>query len=85
MRGDEGVHEGFEVWAPPLREGVADFPFVVDAFARELGPDGGEAFVEAVAEAFELGFVGLEVVAWARFGERGGVRVSSGNAGGGLA
>lgn len=64
MRGDERVHEGFEVWSPPLGERVTDFPFIVDTLAAELAPDGGETFVETGLEAFELAFVVVEVVAW---------------------
>ncbi len=76
--GQEGVHESFEIGPPPLRQGVADLPFVVDVGARELGADGGKALVEAEFEAGDFVVVGLEVVAWSggEKGEGGSVNIA---------
>lgn len=63
MGGDEGVHEGLEVGTPPLGQGVADLPLVVDALAGELRADGGEALVQAGLEASDLVVFGAQVVA----------------------
>ena len=63
MRGDERIHERFEVGAPPLRQRVADLPLVVDALAGELRADGREALVQPCFEAFDFVVFGAEVVA----------------------
>lgn len=65
MRRYKRVHECLEVGAPPLREGVANLPLVVDALAGELGADGSEALVETSLEALDFVGVGVEVVAGA--------------------
>lgn len=52
MRRQERIHEGFEVRAVPLGQGVEDIPVAV-VFLRE-GAGGCEAFVQAVLEAFDL-------------------------------
>ena len=64
MCGQKRVHERFEIRAPPLRERVADLPFVVGVVAGELRPDGREALVQTDLEARDFVVVGLEVVAW---------------------
>lgn len=46
VRRDKWVHEGLEIGSPPLRQCVADLPFIVDAFACELGADWREALVQ---------------------------------------
>lgn len=56
---DERIHECLEVWPPPLRERITDFPFVVDALTGELGPDRREALVEPGLKAFDLVVFGL--------------------------
>jgi len=68
MRRDEWVHERLEVRPPPLRQGVADFPFVVYAFARELRSDRGKPLIQSVAESRELLFMWVEVIAWSAWG-----------------
>jgi hypothetical protein len=65
MRWDERIHEGLEVWPPPLRERVSDLPFVVDALASELCTDGRKALIKPSLEAFDLVVFGSEVVAGA--------------------
>ncbi len=62
VRGDEGVHEGLEVGAPPLCQRVADLPFIVDSLACELRADGCEALVQTRLEAFDLIVLGAQVV-----------------------
>lgn len=42
---DEWVHEGLEVWPPPLRQRISNHPLVVDALPCELCTDGGKALV----------------------------------------
>lgn len=74
VRGDERVHEGLEIGAPPLGEGVADLPLVVNALARELRADGCKALIQPRFEAVDLFDVVRQVVAGAadvniRFGE----------------
>lgn len=64
MRRQEGIHERLEIRPPPLRQRIPNLPFVIDPFAGELAPDGGEAFVQAEFEAFDFVVFGLEVVAW---------------------
>lgn len=59
--GDEGVHEGLEVGAPPLGQAVADLPVAL-GLAVAQAADGREAVVEAVLEALDLVVLGLEVV-----------------------
>lgn len=61
--GDEGVHEGLEVGAPPLGQGVANLPLVVDTLAGELRADGGQALIQAGLEAVDLVVLGAQVVA----------------------
>jgi hypothetical protein len=62
MGREKRVHECFKVWPPPLSQGVADLPLIVDTFARELGADWRKPLVQACLET--LGFVifGEEVV-----------------------
>lgn len=67
MRGDERIHEGLEVGAPPLRQSVAHLPLVVDAFACELRADGCEALVQARFEALNFVVFRTEVVAGASY------------------
>ena len=62
MGWEVGVHEGFEVGAVPLGEGVGDVP--VGVWGGGEGAGGCEAGVEAVFEAGDLVGVGWEVVAW---------------------
>lgn len=62
MRRDERIHEGLEVGAPPLREGVADLPLVVDTFARELRAYRRKALVQPRLEALDLLNVGCQVI-----------------------
>ena len=47
VAGNERVHEGLEVWAPPLREGVGDIPVVVAV-------DGAKTLIETCFEARDL-------------------------------
>lgn len=70
MRREEGIHEGFEIRSPPLRQRIADLPFIVDSLAGELASDGGETLVEPELEAFDFVIFGLEVIAWSRERER---------------
>lgn len=64
MRREERVHEGLEVGPPPLREGVADLPFVVDTFPAKLGSDRSKTLVQPGYEAGDFVVFRLEVVAW---------------------
>ena len=51
VRWDERVHEGLEVGPPPLRKGVANDPFVVDTFTRELSAHWCKSFVQPELES----------------------------------
>jgi len=62
--GDEWIHERLEIRPPPLRQGVADFPFVVYAFTRELRSNRGKPLIQPVAESCEFLFMWVEVIAW---------------------
>jgi len=64
MRRKEGIHEGFKVGSPPLRQCIANLPLIVDAFAGELAAYRGQSFVKTEFEAFDFVIVGLEIVAW---------------------
>ena len=63
MRGEVGVHEGFEVGPVPLGKGVEDVPVFVGGVGGCEGAYGGEAFVQAGFEAGEFGDVVGDVVA----------------------
>jgi hypothetical protein len=63
VRGDEGVHKGLEVGAPPLRQRVADLPLIVDALACELRADRRKTLVQARLEALDLVVLCAKVVA----------------------
>lgn len=63
MRRQEWVHERFEVRPPPLGQRIANAPFIIDAFARELCADRCQTLVETVFEAFNLVVFRLQVVA----------------------
>lgn len=60
--GDERVHEGLEVGAPPLGKAVADVPVPL-GLAVAQAADGGQALVQALLEAVNLVVLGLEIVA----------------------
>lgn len=62
MRRDERIHEGFEVWAPPLRKSVTDLPLVVYALACELCADGCKALVQPSLKAFDLVVLGAQII-----------------------
>lgn len=68
MAGQEGVHESLEIGAPPLREGVANLPVLVDAFAGELRADGGQSLIQPFLEPVQLLVVVVQVVAWSEEG-----------------
>jgi len=76
MRWKERVHEGLEIRSPPLCQGVAYLPFVVDALARELVAYWCQTFIQAELEPFDLVVFGLEVVAWSRKRQPNGKRRS---------
>lgn len=63
MRRYKRIHKRLEIRPPPLGQGIADNPVVVDRFAAELGSAGGEAFVQARFEAGDFVVFGAEVVA----------------------
>lgn len=54
VRGDEWVHEGFEVGSPPLRKCVADLPLIVHTLACELCANWCKALIQSSLEAFDL-------------------------------
>jgi hypothetical protein len=56
------VHEGLKVRAPPLRQGITNFPVLVDSLARELRSNGGQALIQALLEALNLLFVVGEII-----------------------
>ena len=62
MRRYERVHERLEVRSPPLRECVANFPFVIDTFARELRADWGKALIEPILKTFQFAFVVMQII-----------------------
>lgn len=62
---EEGVHEGFEVGAVPLGEGVGDVPVEVGGFAFGEGAGWCQAFVQAGFEAGDFFRVVGKVVAGA--------------------
>ena len=62
MRWDERVHEGLEIWPPPLRQCVTNLPLVVDAFASELRAYRRKALVQPGLEAFDLVILGAQIV-----------------------
>lgn len=63
MGGDEWVHERLKVWAPPLRQRVANLPVLIDSFSRELRSDWCEPLIQSRLEPVDLVVFGLEVVA----------------------
>lgn len=63
MTREERVHEGLEVGSPPLRKGVANFPVIIDAFARELRAHGGKALVQSMLETLKFLVVVLQIIA----------------------
>lgn len=63
MGGDEWVHERLKVWAPPLRQRVANLPVLVDSLSSELRPDWCEPFIQSRLEPLDLVVFGFEVVA----------------------
>jgi len=58
----EGVHEGLEVGAPPLRKAVADLP-VGSLLAFADATDRREALIQALLETLHLVVLGAKVVA----------------------
>lgn len=65
MRWNEWIHEGFEVWTPPLCQGVRNLPvFTVDAVAAELCTRRRESLIETSFEPRNFVVIGSEVVAW---------------------
>jgi hypothetical protein len=63
VRGNKWVHEGFKVWAPPLRQCIPNLPLVIYAFARKLTSNRCQTLIETFLEAVNLFIVRLQVVA----------------------
>lgn len=61
MAGKEGVHEGFEIRAPPLGESVTDLPVRVRICRCVLG---SQPFIQPGLEAADFFGKGWEVVTW---------------------
>lgn len=72
MGRQERVHECFEIGSPPLRQCVADLPFIVHPFSRELGAHRRQPFIEAQFEAFYFIIFGLEIIAWSCYSQQEG-------------
>ena len=73
VRGEVGVHEGFEVGAVPLGQGGVDGP--VGGGGGVAGREragGGEAFVQTGFEAGDFFLVVVQVVAWSGGGRLAG-------------
>lgn len=62
VRRQKGIHEGFEIGSPPLRQCVTDLPLIIDALARELTANGREPLVEPQLEPFDLVVFRLQIV-----------------------
>lgn len=58
------VHEGLEVWPPPLGQGIADLPVFIDTFSRELRAYRGQALIQSLLEAVDLLVLVVQVVTW---------------------
>lgn len=63
VRRDKRVHEGLEVGAPPLRQGIAHHPLIVYALSCKLRADWCKALVQSGLETLNLVVFGAEVVA----------------------
>lgn len=61
MRGDEGVHEGLEVRAPPLGKAVANVPIAL-ALAVAQAANGRQTLIKPFLETLNLVIVVLEIV-----------------------
>jgi hypothetical protein len=58
----KGIHEGFDIGTPPLRQCIPNLPFIVDTFSRELTPYRGQSFIESLLESFDFIVFRLEIV-----------------------
>lgn len=64
MARQERVHESLEVGSPPLRKCIANFPVIINAFARELRSHRCKALVQALLETFNLIILRLQIITW---------------------
>jgi len=64
MCGYERVHEGLEIWPPPLSKRVCNLPFIIDTFTGELGANWRESLIQSGLESFDFVVFGSEVVTW---------------------
>lgn len=63
MSWDEWVHEGLEVWPPPLRKAVANLPLVIHPFAGELSADRRKSLVQPSLKSLDLVVFSAEIIA----------------------
>lgn len=59
---DERIHEGLEIRPPPLRQGIANLPLLIDALAAELRANRSQPLVQPHLEPLYLIILGLEIV-----------------------
>lgn len=62
MRRNEGIHERFKVWPPPLSQAITHLP-IARLFALAQAADGRKSLIEPRLEALDLIVLGSQVVA----------------------